>query len=146
MMDCKTFQNKLFAHADGNLPDEALKEMEAHALSCSRCASLLAFHRHMELAIAIEKDERPGPFAGTRILQHLENRSPDPETTRVPLFRPAMAAIGLLLALTLGFFIGNHGNARIKQDPLPANDIEMLKETLSISHFMDEDLFMLSNQ
>ena len=146
MIDCKTFQDKLLAFDEESSEAEALQQMEEHALTCPNCASLLADYRHMEAAIAAEKNEQPNPFAGTRIMQYLENHQAKEPERKIRILRPLAATLALFLALSMGFLIGNYGIERIQGNPLPSQDIELLKDNLFIPQFMDEDLYLLSDQ
>ncbi|MDT8394692.1 MAG: hypothetical protein RQ761_12685 [Bacteroidales bacterium] len=146
MIDCKTFQNKLLTFGEGSFDSGSLQQMEAHARTCPNCASLLADYRRMEAAIAAEKNEQPNPFAGTRIMQYLDNHQAKEPVKPVRILQPLAATLALFLALSLGFLIGSYGIERIQGNPLPSQEIELLKDNLFIPQFMDEDLYMLSGQ
>lgn len=146
MIDCKTFQNKLLAYDEGSFESGSLQQMEEHALVCRKCASLLADYRRMEAAIAAEKNIQPNPFAGTRIMQYIENHQAKEPAKTMRILQPLAATLALFLALSLGFLIGSYGIDRIQGNPLPSHEIELLKDNLFIPQFMDEDLYMLSDQ
>jgi anti-sigma factor RsiW len=144
-MDCKEFQDHLFAYTEGELLPEKRRAMETHARECLSCGRLLEGFRVMEATIQREREVEPNPFATTRIMQHLENEDQRRSRQVVSVLRPVALALALFLALSIGFIIGNHGLSRTERVS-SGQEIETLRTDLYISDFVDEDIPLLSIQ
>ena len=144
-MDCKEFQDYLFAYAEGELSPDERHAMQGHARSCRSCSRLLEGFRVMEATIQKEREMEPNPFAATRILQYLENEDRRRNRQALSVLRPIALALALFLALSIGFIIGNHGLSRTERVS-SGQEIESLRTDLYIADFVDEDIPLLSIQ
>lgn len=144
-MKCKDFQDQLLDYTEGNLPEDSLRAMEAHAGNCSSCAVLLDKFREVAGAIALEKQTLPDPFIATRIVQQLENAATRPVQRNFPALRPILVTFGLLAALAAGFLVGNAGASRKTGTAVENTQLEMLKTNFFVQDFVDEDITLLTD-
>ena len=144
-MDCRDFQNNLFAYMEGELTHEFRDAMAEHTMLCGSCSRLLAGFLAIERAIELDKAQEPNPFFATRILQQLANDKKKHGLFTFPVLRPVMLTLALLAALMTGFFIGNHGMSRKSQVSFENNQIEVLKSDFHVHDFVDEDITLLTN-
>jgi hypothetical protein len=142
-MKCKEFHNDLPDYLEGKLVDEDRQAMEKHAGQCLSCAVLPGWFNALDQAIAFEKTLEPNPFSHTRILKKLEDIKPHRSTSGSVLVRPVLLTLGLIAAMTAGFFIGNSGSLRKSQTSLESGNIEQLRSSLFVQDFADEDITLI---
>ena len=144
-MDCKEFQNSLFAAEEKELSPGTRGEMERHIMGCESCARLRDGFHAFERAIDAEKALEPSPFVTTRIMQRLENGQVKRWQLTFPVMRPAIITFLLLAALVTGFLVGNHGTTRKSQVASGTNQVEILRSELYVVDFVEEDNTLLTN-
>jgi hypothetical protein len=117
-VDCLIFEDQLDALVEGGLPDEGLKQLRIHALSCPDCSMLLKVKEHLALP-SLEKLEEAVPVElmdtiWPRVEGELRGKDGiveslrpvgigAPSTLRVPWLVPSLAAASVALLLSTGF-------------------------------------------
>jgi anti-sigma factor RsiW len=113
MWTCTKNRKHLNAYMDGELPDQALREVERHLAGCPAC--LLELNRLRELAPLLEKDEVPPVPAGlsARILAEAAVRQKRKECQKTSgwqwrefLFQPWLVRGATTAALVVGLSVG----------------------------------------
>jgi hypothetical protein len=144
-MNCRDFQDNLFAYGEGKLAQDIRETMTGHAEQCESCSRLLAGYKAMEYAIEKEKALETDPFVTTRIVQRLENNAAKGVLSANPVLRPALITLLLLAALMTGYLVGNQGTATGTQISAESNTIEVLKTDFYVNDFVDEDITLLTD-
>jgi hypothetical protein len=144
-MDCKDFQNNLFAREEGKITPDTRLAMERHFMECESCARLQDGFRAFERAVEAEKALGPPPFVATRIIQRLENAQDNRRHLPKLVLRPAVITFLLLAALVTGYLVGNHGMSRKSQVISGPDQIEILRSELYVVDFVEEDNTLLTN-
>ncbi len=149
-MDCKQFNDKLFALHEGEISDELRQSMEEHLSSCTACAKVDAGFNTLAELIEIEKTAEPNPFAATRILQRIDTEFERSGLQSIPVWTRILQPVALALALLTGILIGSYtaktGNPAANQLADKSEHIELLKSDFFISEFTDEDKILDLNK
>jgi len=142
-MECSQVKENLIGFLDDELSPDQRYEFENHLCSCQACTALLSGVRGVYYRIGKERESEPNPFAGTRILQHIESElaargnsdRPHPGWSLQPLW----IAFSLMIAIVIGYSIGKQGNLNEKTSTANPRSVETLRSDLFISDFVDED-------
>jgi len=149
-MDCSHVRNRLFDFQEDTFPTEERKKIEQHIRSCPACARLIEGVQEFSSALNHEKAIEPNPFAGTRILQHIESELENRTRKSQPAFRralqPALVTMGLLLALVVGYAVGQRSTLPTALTASNSQPVEMIRSDLFINDFVDENTAFLFNE
>ena len=145
-MNCKDFRKNIFDYLDGKLSPEDRQAIENHADQCEACEGILDRLMEMDKAITREKNLEPNAYSGTRILQRLEDAHVHHQLPGSIVLRPALITMGLIAALTAGYFVGHSGTSRRFQIYDENQRIETLRSSLFVQDFADEDITLLDNE
>lgn len=105
-------------------------------------------YKMLENWIEQEKKVEPNPFAGTRILQRIENEFVTRHEESVPALLKVFRPVSLTLALILGLLIGAYTARDNAEMQIISNaSLDEIRNELYISEIMAEDhVVHLSNQ
>jgi hypothetical protein len=108
------------------------------------------FEDQLDQLLELEKNRKPSPFAGTRIMQRLENEvaqnRPVPVYYRTRILQPVLVAC----ALVAGIFIGSH-LSEFQQNAVPetssVTEVEQMRNELFIGDLTQDDhVFQFNNE
>ena len=149
-MDCKQFNDNLFALHEGEIPDELRQSMEEHLSSCAACAKVDAGFQTLAELIEIEKTAEPNPFATTRIMQRIDATFERTDSQNTPIWTRILQPVAIAFALLTGILIGSYtaktGTPAANQVADKSEHIELLKSDFFISEFTDEDKILDLNK
>jgi anti-sigma factor RsiW len=102
-------QSRLLLMLDQELSPRQQKLMQQHLQQCQECQALLVQMRKVYLD---KRDTVPpmSPFVWTRLQARMQNRSSQKRffAFAVPLFKPAIVVVMLLLSLLTGRYLGSY--------------------------------------
>lgn len=111
-MDCIICQKYISEFPDNTLSSEQEMLMRKHISGCKQCFTEYQSQIIFDKIIISEKNTISNPFLITRILNNIETI--EEQKTLIPhlsypkkLFRPALIAFSIFIAITLGIFTGN---------------------------------------
>jgi hypothetical protein len=148
-LSCTSFRDNIFAAIEKDYSSFSATEYDQHLQDCPDCYRLFeAFGKSLSI---IEEDKlvEIDPFAGTRILQKIENyqeREPWWLLPVRPSFKPAIIGFGLIFALSMGILIGIQETKSGQADFYGNNEAESIRSALNVPDVMTEDIIHFSNQ
>ena len=97
-MACEEWRSKLAAYADGELPAEEMRSLDAHLRGCISCSTgLLQQTRWKRATHFAGKRYKPSPEFRRRIEQQVAARQRAARTAWLPRFAVALAAVALIV-------------------------------------------------
>lgn len=142
-MNCQQFENEIFGYLEGTLPDDTYRAAHAHLKDCRHCQAIATGWEKIYQAIEKERTMEVNPFAGTRIMQRLEEEVLSKRLHR-PAWTLALRPLALAMAVSAGILMGAWQANRFRQSGNQpgmhsATEIENLRNSLFIHDFSDED-------
>jgi predicted anti-sigma-YlaC factor YlaD len=147
-MDCQHTQEHLFAYHENGVDEKKRGEIDAHLALCPACSALSQQILMLGKHIADAREERPGPFLSTRIMQRLENEFFCTDRRMVARWQAWLRPAAITLALAAGITIGNITAKRsaVKAEiAIEVNDYEALRDSFYIADLLDEDHTVIFN-
>jgi hypothetical protein len=145
MAHCNLLHENLFAYVEKELPPEQMQKLNKHVNECASCARILGEFMSTLALMEEQKLIQPKPFAETRIMQGIESWLEECHKSRAPKFtrilHPALISVGIIAALTVGFFIGSDFADSNLQSNQNEEMTEAVRSDLNVPDFMTDDLF-----
>ncbi len=147
-MDCQHTQELLFAYHENGVSAGQRAEITAHLATCQSCRMLSQQISLLGQHIADAREQNPGPFVSTRIMQRLENEFFGTDRSMVAGWQTWLRPVAITLALAAGITIGNITAKRsaVKAEiALEVNEYEALRNSFYIVDLLDEDHTVIFN-
>jgi hypothetical protein len=148
-MECSFVNKNLFGLVENNLSQSDRTEIERHVSSCPQCAMVISEFRKTIGDIETDRAKEVNPFAGTRILQHIESAWSGQKARSYNAFfrvlQPVVLTFSLFLAVLIGFSLGKKGITDISAKTSADHDLQSIRSELFISDITDEDKTLFIN-
>lgn len=111
-MKCEQVHKKLIFYLDGELPEEARKQIEDHLASCTMCSGFLSVLEANAEIIGQERKPEVSPYFFTRLTAKMEDAQPIPNEARwlrlaLPVFFSALMIAGIYGGVKIGASAGH---------------------------------------
>jgi len=144
METCKLLHENVFAYVEKDLPPVLQQQFDKHVAECTECAAMVAEFKSVMILMEEQKSIEPRPFAETRILQGIESRLEKRQSSPLPVFvrilQPALISVGVVVALSIGFFIGTDFANSHSQYSQNEEMTESVRSDLNVPEFMTDDI------
>jgi len=144
MKPCELLNKNLFAYAEKELPPALMLQLDRHVSECVTCNRMVNEFKSVMALMEEQKSTELRPYAETRILQGIENRMEKLQNSKVSVFtrvlQPAMISAGVVIALSIGFFIGSDFAASQSQYSQNEDITESVRTDLNAPEFMTDDM------
>ena len=148
-MDCLFVRDHLFSYLEAQLPGEEKAAFEEHLHACDVCSRLTSGFKSVVSSIENKRAEDPDPFIRTRTIQRIENELERSGEKSNSLFRrslqPVMFSVLFVIAVGVGFFIGNKIDHAFYVSHDHDRKIQEMKSDLFIEDFIDENIMFFAN-
>jgi len=149
-MDCSQFKSGILAFREHALPEAQATPASEHLASCAACRNLMSEFDQLDELIERDKAATPNPFAGTRILQRIENELGTSRERTAVRWSRILTPVVMVIALLFGLFIGTNkarNDSRITGSvAVSSENVAFLRTNLLISEFADEDKILVLNK
>jgi predicted anti-sigma-YlaC factor YlaD len=130
-MNCKNVQKNLIPFMEQELPEEQRIQIEDHIKICPSCSRLFKEFTYFWEGLKQREKIPPDPYFWIKLQRRIVDYEKDKSRvwgrfeSIIPLVRPAIAVIAVLLCIFLGYSLGNI--------PQSANGQTMTSETVRLT-------------